>query len=311
MANFKIGDKVRIADGITGENTGIPEEEMKGLYGKTFTVINQGEFFDNEQVRIALSEVQYRWNADWLTLVDAEKETGLTEAQWEDFIAGKLLVNCPTECAAETFMKKCEQRGLRWVTGDNPTSQSLWEVYGCDTVYDCDSHGMLYGRRKWFDENKPDLPIVSFTTEELCRADCTVIISTHGDVITVKYVQDNCIISEETMIAGAEDSLPSVCHTALNQLFPEETFTAFQEKQESQPEWKPKFHKGDIVEAIDEDDWVKPGMRGMIVVEATEHESLCGVDFGAVYTGEGVTLYDALTAETGWWMAEDLLRKIR
>lgn len=311
MANFKVGDKVRIADGITGKNTGIVEDEMKEFYGKVFTIDDAGIMAGDKQVKLKLAENVYCWDAEWLILADSEQEPDLTEAQWEDFIAGELLVNCPTECAAETFMKKCEQRGLHWATGDKPTSKSLWEVYGCDTVYECDSYGMMYGEREWFNENKPDLPTVSFTKEELCRADCVVIISTHGDVITVKHVQDNCIISEKTMIAGAEDSLPSVCHAALNQLFPEETFTVFQEKQEIQPEWTPKFHIGDIVEVVNEDDWVKPGMRGVIKAEAESATDLCGVDFGAAYTGEGLTLDDALTAETGWWMAEEDLRKIR
>lgn len=312
MVKFKVGDKVRIADGITGKNTGINENKMKEFYGKVFTVDDIGTVVGDRQSDLKLAEdALYDWNADWLTLVDSEKESDLTEAQWEDFIAGKLLVNCPTKCAAETFMKKCEQRGLHWTTSGNPTSKTLWEVYGCDTVYDCDAYGMMYGKREWFAENMPNIPMVSFTTEELCRADCTVIISTHGDVITVKYVQDNCIISEETMTADAEDSLPSVCHMALNQLFPEETFTAFQEKQESQPEWTPKFHVGDIVQVVNEDYWVKPGMRGVVKVEAISASDQCGVDFGAAYTGEGLTLDDVLTAETGWWMEEEDLRKIR
>lgn len=312
MAIFKIGDKVRIADGITGKDTGIDEDEMKEFYGKVFTIDDAGSMRGDNQADLKLAEdAFYFWNADWLTLVDSGKESDLTEAQWEDFITGKLLVNCPTECAAETFMKKCEEYGLRWTTGGNPTSESLWEAYGCDTVYGCNFRGMMYGSREWFDENKPDLPIVSFTTEELCRADCTVIISTHGDVITVKYVQDNCIISEETMIAGAGDSLPSVCHEALNQLFPEETFTAFQEKQESQPKWMPRFHKGDIVEAIDNDAWVRARTRGIVVKEATHDGDVYGVDFGAAYEGDGVALEGALPAETGWWMDEDNLRKIR
>ena len=311
MANFKIGDKVRIADGITGKDTGIPESLMKEMYGKVFTV-DDGEFVDGQLSRITLIGTPYLWSGNWLTLANPEEESDLTEAQWEDFITGELFVNCPTECAAETFMKKCEQRGLHWTSGEKTTSASHWEVYGRYTVYDCTSTGLSFCERRWYENQMPNIPIVSFTKEEPCRADCTVIISTHGDTITVRYIQDNCIISEETMTAGTEDSLPSVCHAALNQLFPEETFSAFQEKQESQPEWTPKFQVGDIVEVIERESWVREGMRGVVkVVDHDEYDVPYGVDFGSLYSGEGHGIGDTLTTLTGWWMKEDALRKIR
>ena len=53
----------------------------------------------------------------------------------EKFKQGKVAVNCRTEEAAKKFLKECENEGLKWASGDKPTSLNWWRSCRENTTY--------------------------------------------------------------------------------------------------------------------------------------------------------------------------------
>lgn len=54
---------------------------------------------------------------------------------WNEFLNGKLAINCRTENQAKKFLKYCEEQGLKWDSGDLITSKTYWSVYNESTCY--------------------------------------------------------------------------------------------------------------------------------------------------------------------------------
>lgn len=311
-AKLNVGDKVRICSEINERTTGIREEELKELRSCVATIT---KYHDENNIRLAEDNEFWSWSSDWLEPLC--ETASLTEAQWDLFTSGKVLVLCPTEESSENFMSDCAGRGLCWGDGDPLTSKAYWNVYKERTTYSHFQLGLSYGSYDWFTKMYPSVSIIIYHCDDSSYKNHQIFIRITDGMVSVVLSKNNEITASIESEYNNSDSLAVIAHNALNRLFPDETFSAFSENVEpetdveSENEWVPKFKVGDIVEVVNEDDWAKPGMRGVVKVETISTDDLCGVDFGAAYTGEGLTLNDALTAETGWWMHEEDLVKIR
>lgn len=92
---------------------------------------------------------------------------------WDDFLGGKIYVNCPTEALAKEFLEYCEGQGLKWRNDSKPTSSTEWGDHKENTCYDCityGSKGLGYGRKKYYLKEEPcmtGLQFQGFTTTEV------------------------------------------------------------------------------------------------------------------------------------------------
>lgn len=311
-AKLNVGDKVRIRPEINENTTGILEEELKELRGHVATI---AQYHSDHYIKLAEDEGRWNWGLEWLEPLC--ETVCLTAFQWELFTSGKLLVLCPTEESSENFIKDCTARGLKWGDGDPLTSKAYWNVYKERTTYSHFQLGLSYSSYDWFTKMYPSVSIIIYHCDDSSYKNHQIFIRITDGMVSVVLSKNNEITASIESEYNNSDSLAVIAHNALNRLFPDETFSAFSENVEpetdveSENEWVPKFKVGDIVEVVNEDDWAKPGMRGVVKVKTISADDLCGVDFGAAYTGEGLNLNYALTAETGWWMHEEDLTKIR
>lgn len=69
-----------------------------------------------------------------LKLINGEKELGKSEIFWDDFMSGKVAVNCETMGETKLFLKKCDERGLEWQDGYKAGARHP-NVGGGDTCY--------------------------------------------------------------------------------------------------------------------------------------------------------------------------------
>lgn len=85
-----------------------------------------------------------------LSVKDLGLTKGITEGKQltrKEFIGlyeGRI-VHCPTEQAAEDFLRCAEGFGYQWATGDRLTENSFYDNYLTNTYYFLEDHGVKYG----------------------------------------------------------------------------------------------------------------------------------------------------------------------
>lgn len=118
------------------------------------------------------------------------------EKHWNDFLNGKLVVNCKTEELANEFLEYCHLQGITWCTGKYLISHNNWDNYNEETCYinDCgfsfsnvdyyksnnytivEFNGLNTNTYKHTPKSKPPLGVMSkdifelFRVQELCKA---------------------------------------------------------------------------------------------------------------------------------------------
>ena len=122
MANFKVGDKVRILDGSQFENCFGWVGSMECGIGK---VRNISEImpYGCKSHFYKLSGNEFVWDERGLELVES-KDDSHDKFDWEAFKRGDVTVTFKTNESQRQFLKRCEAHGLKWASGDNPTAYS-------------------------------------------------------------------------------------------------------------------------------------------------------------------------------------------
>ena len=63
----------------------------------------------------------------------------------------EIAVHCNTEAKAKAFLKKCENKGIRWAFNDSrPTATPFWNKYTFDTCYTLRNGKLQYGDKGFF-----------------------------------------------------------------------------------------------------------------------------------------------------------------
>lgn len=71
------------------------------------------------------------------------EEIQINKELWNEFLSGKVAVNCKNYCEAEKFMEYCEDNNLKWRgTEKEPTKGMVWENEGIK--YLCDNNKLCY-----------------------------------------------------------------------------------------------------------------------------------------------------------------------
>jgi len=88
-------------------------------------------------------------------------------------INDNVAIHCKTEEEANAFLQGCEKHGIKWCTGEKPTSTTVWTVAGVNTNYYISNKyisagNLIYSKRhnytilEWSDLCKPDLPRICY-----------------------------------------------------------------------------------------------------------------------------------------------------
>ena len=56
---------------------------------------------------------------------------------WERFKNGKIAVHCDTEEKANDFLKECDKKGIKWISGKETVNLNNWDDEREDTIYCC------------------------------------------------------------------------------------------------------------------------------------------------------------------------------
>lgn len=76
-----------------------------------------------------------------------------------DLVDKKVAIRCLTEDDAKTFLKMCDDVGIRWHTGDAATEITEWHEYEDDTCYIIETESpnnstrrLWYANVEWFED---------------------------------------------------------------------------------------------------------------------------------------------------------------
>lgn len=167
MAKFKVGDYIHAKANIGGH-----------MIGKIIKISNdsrhyyvQGTYFGNDG-RKQINYVVLWCHPDGAYSVTIPPD----KFDWDAFKRGDVTVTFKTNESQSQFLKRCDMRGLKWASGENPTTRSyinlealeigdggLYYRYAVDstpTVYDWDARRYI----------KRETPNSDWTAEEIEQA---------------------------------------------------------------------------------------------------------------------------------------------
>ena len=67
------------------------------------------------------------------------------EKHWDDFMIGKIAVNCKTQKLANIFLEYCHSKNIKWYgLKEDLLPNSMWDTYKSETCYVGDKKGITY-----------------------------------------------------------------------------------------------------------------------------------------------------------------------
>lgn len=84
---------------------------------------------------------------------------------WDGFKNGEIAVHCDTEEKANNFLKECDEKGMKWVTGDDATYDNNYYKYDERTCYRGGREILTFGDENYF-KNK-GIEIVKWEVKEM------------------------------------------------------------------------------------------------------------------------------------------------
>ena len=116
---------------------------------------------------------------------------------WEDFMNRKIVVHCEDKEKAMDFLKECNNKGLRWVNGDEATDFDDYSMYGRETCVaytpDC---GLGYADREYYSEEEA-VKIVKWKDKDDFNSKDLILnlfntFFSYGDCSGISCSGDNC-----------------------------------------------------------------------------------------------------------------------
>ena len=215
--NFKVGDKVRILDGSKiSDYSGKFIDSMSHYVGeiRTISEVIPKMYHYNNNTSYGLKGIPFVWDERGLELVESETDTH-DKFDWEAFKRGDVTVTFKTNESQKQFLKRCETHGLKWSSGENPTTRSyinlealeigdggLYYRYAVDstpTVYDWDARKYIKRSEKpntdWTEEEITEAKFISHAL--LCKifddGDSIkfTVIKEHPNIVLASFYRDN------------------------------------------------------------------------------------------------------------------------
>jgi len=168
MAKFKVGDCIHAKANIRGHMIG----EIIEISNASGNYHVQGKYF-RDDVRKQTNDIAIWCYPDGAYSVTISPD----KFDWDAFKRGDVTVTFKTNESQKQFLKRCETHGLKWASGENPTTRSyinlealeigdggLYYRYAVDstpTVYDWDA-------RKY--TKRAENPNTDWTAEEIEQA---------------------------------------------------------------------------------------------------------------------------------------------
>lgn len=183
---FKIGDRIRTLKDIS-------YLVKKGVEGTIIDIECGGDLF----VEWDKAEDDRRWyaNPNEVELLESKKENNKDLIDeffnWEAFKNGKLCVNCDTKEKAEDFLKKCHERGLRWLSNESLSLGTKWEDEKEETVYCHFREGITYDSYDYI-KTKKKVDIIKWEIKE------------EGDIVVETKVSNGIEISKDGISVNGE-----------------------------------------------------------------------------------------------------------
>jgi len=81
---------------------------------------------------------------------------------WNDFLNGKIAVNCPIEESAKEFLTWCDSGGLKWGDGNSLMTNNGWGCHKKETSYQYGNYGMVHCRYEFYIEYNTVIKVVQF-----------------------------------------------------------------------------------------------------------------------------------------------------
>ena len=167
---YKVGDKVRVVDHLAGP---MHEGMLKEFGGKVVTISKAVDCGRSDVYSVDEDTRGYVWSENCFTPISEPHD----KFNWDAFKRGDVTVTFKTNESQRQFLKRCETHGLKWASGENPTTRSyinlealeigdggLYYRYAVDstpTVYDWDA-------RKY--TKRAENPNTDWTAEEIEQA---------------------------------------------------------------------------------------------------------------------------------------------
>ena len=206
MAKFKVGDCIHAKANIGGHMIGeiIEISNASGHYHV------QGKYF-RDDVRNQINDTAIWCYPDGAYSVTIPPD----KFDWDAFKRGDVTVTFKTNESQKQFLKRCEMRGLKWASGENPTTRSyinlealeigdggLYYRYAVDstpTVYDWDARKYIKRSEKpntdWTEEEIVEAKFISHAL--LCKifddGDSIkfTVIKEHPNIVLASFYRDN------------------------------------------------------------------------------------------------------------------------
>lgn len=135
---YEVGDKVKLVS--VRPDTWNNEGEMDKYLGKEVVITKAigNTFFEFEGCE--------GWCFSFRKSVEGKvirESVDTTPFDWEGFKSGKFAVHCDTDEKAKGFLAECETQGIKWRNGDSLLSETDWDIFKNQTIYEmtCGSFG--------------------------------------------------------------------------------------------------------------------------------------------------------------------------
>lgn len=232
---------------------------------------------------------------------------------FDDFRMGMVAVKTGLGKDFYTFMKRLQQRGFYWMSGDKPLDYTppLFPEDRDDTIIACDEHtAHIYFQHVEYARSHG---LIVVSVNDIVDATCPkrrIVIEFDGDETTANLVVDGKIVKKTTAKRAPCDkfNLRTGAEVAFNRLWEKKEKEEKEEKTNSAP-----FKIGDSVRYTSDNVFSGPkrGATGKVIAYGSNFIGVCLVEFDEPVKGghDGVGIIRAKDGKHGrngycWWCPE-------
>lgn len=238
---------------------------------------------------------------------------------FDDFRMGMVAVKTGLGKDFHTFMKRLQQRGFYWMSGDKPLDYTppLFLEDGDDTIIACDEHtARIYFQHVEYARSH-GLIVVSVKDIVNARYPAhQIVIDFNNNITTARMLVDGEVVKETTAKCAPCDkfNFHTGAEVAFNRLWEKKGKGEKEEKTDSAP-----FKIGDSVRYTSDNEFYGPkrGATGKVIAYSSNFIGACLVEFDEPVKGghDGVAIICAKDGTHGrngycWWCPNCFIERI-